>query len=304
MSITADMPGRKAHMDGFAALVMIFLTLVWGMNTVFIKLATTGFSPLAMTFLRAVIAVSVIYAWCLFRKIPIFSRDGSLSAGITAGALFGLEFIFIYAGLDLTSASRGTLMTSTMPFFLMIGAHYLLGEHLTLPKVIGSVIAFAGVALVFLDKLSLPSPNAIYGDILCLIGGMLWAATTLFIRKSRMSSLSPEKILLYQLAGAALIAVPLMPFAGPLLRNVTLIPVASVIYQAVFVVGFTYVLWFWLMARYPASGLSSFAFLSPVFGVMFSGLLLSEPITVNLLIGLAMIAAGLVLVNRKRRSNA
>ena len=65
------------------------------------------------------------------KSIPIFSRDGSLTAGIIAGALFGLEFIVIYAGLDLTSASRGTLMTSTMPFFLMIGAHYLLGEHIT-----------------------------------------------------------------------------------------------------------------------------------------------------------------------------
>jgi drug/metabolite transporter (DMT)-like permease len=297
-------PVRSAHMDGFAAAVMVFLTLVWGMNTVFIKLATSGFSPLAMTFLRAVLAMAVVYAWCRCKKIPVFGRDGSLNAGIMAGALFGLEFIVIYAGLDLTSASRGTLMTSTMPFFLMIGAHYLIGEHVTLPKIIGALIAFAGVTVVFLDKLSLPSPNAIYGDTLCLIGGMLWAATTLYIRKSRMSSLSPEKILLYQLAGAALTAIPLMPFAGPLLREVTPIPVASIIYQAVFVVGFTYVLWFWLMARYPASGLSSFAFLSPVFGVMFGGLLLSEPITPNLLLGLALIAAGLILVNAVRRKDA
>jgi drug/metabolite transporter (DMT)-like permease len=301
---TDALPERSAHMDGFAAMTMVFLTLVWGMNTVFIKLATTGFSPLAMTFFRAVLAMAVVYAWCLYKKIPVFQSDGSLNAGIMAGALFGLEFIVIYAGLDLTSASRGTLMTSTMPFFLMIGAHYLLGEHITVPKIIGALIAFAGVAVVFLDKLSLPSPNAIYGDMLCLFGGVLWAATTLYIRKSRMDKLSPEKILLYQLAGAALTAIPLMPFAGPLLREVTLIPVASIVYQAVFVVGFTYVLWFWLMARYPASGLSSFAFLSPVFGVMFGGLLLSEPITVNLLTGLAMIAAGLVLVNSVRRKHA
>jgi drug/metabolite transporter (DMT)-like permease len=298
------LPGRSAHIDGFATAAMVFLTLVWGMNTVFIKLATTGFSPLGMTFFRAVLAITVVYTWCLYKKIPVFQSDGSLNAGIMAGALFGLEFIVIYAGLDLTSASRGTLMTSTMPFFLMIGAHYLLSEHITVPKIIGALSAFAGVAVVFLDKLSLPSPNAVYGDMLCLFGGVLWAATTLYIRKSRMDKLSPEKILLYQLAGAALTAIPLMPFAGPLLREVTLIPVASIVYQAVFVVGFTYVLWFWLMARYPASGLSSFAFLSPVFGVMFGGLLLSEPITVNLLTGLAMIAAGLILINGVRRKHA
>jgi drug/metabolite transporter (DMT)-like permease len=297
-------PVRSAHMDGFAAAVMVFLTLVWGMNTVFIKLATTGFSPLGMTFFRAVLAMAVLYAWCLYKNIPIFERDGSLMAGIGAGALFGLEFIVIYAGLDLTSASRAALMTNTMPFFLMIGAHFLIGERVTFLKLLGALIAFAGVAAVFMDKLSLPSPDAVYGDLLCLIGGALWAATTLFIRKSRLASLCPEKILLYQLAGAALIAIPLMPFAGPLLRDVTLVPVASVIYQAVFVVGFTYVLWFWLMARYPASGMSSFAFLSPAFGVMFGGLLLSEPITANLLLGLALIAAGLFLVNAVRRKDA
>jgi drug/metabolite transporter (DMT)-like permease len=297
-------PVRSAHMDGFAAAVMVFLTLVWGMNTVFIKLATSGFSPLGMTFFRAVLAMAVLYGWCLYKNIPIFERDGSLVAGIGAGALFGLEFIVIYAGLDLTSASRAALMTNTMPFFLMIGAHYLIGERVTVLKLTGALTAFAGVAAVFMDKLSLPSPDAVYGDLLCLTGGALWAATTLFIRRSRLASLRPEKILLYQLAGAALTAIPLMPFAGPLLRDVTLVPVASVIYQAVFVVGFTYVLWFWLMARYPASGMSSFAFLSPAFGVMFGGLLLSEPITPNLLLGLALIAAGLILVNAVRRKDA
>ena len=304
MTLALNAPERKIHMDGFAASAMVFLTLVWGLNTVVSKLAFGGFSPLAVSFLRAALAMVLIYGWCRYKGIRIFESDGSLLAGCAAGALFGLEFVVIYAGLDLTSASRATLMTSTMPFFLMIGAHFLLGERVTMLKVAGSLIAFAGVAIVFLDKLSLPSPTAIYGDLLCLLGGFLWAATTLTIRVTKASSLSPEKVLLYQLAGAALVAIPLMPFSGPLLRDVAFVPVASLIFQAAFVVSFTYLLWFWLMARYPASGLSSFTFLSPVFGVMFGGLFLSDPITINLILGLAMIAAGLVLVNAVRRNHA
>jgi drug/metabolite transporter (DMT)-like permease len=304
MTMAAAIPDRKAHMDGFASAVMVFLTLVWGLNVVISKLAFMGFSPLALSFLRAVLSMLIVYGWCQYKGIPVFDSDGSLIAGSAVGALFGLEFVAIYAGLDMTSAARATLMTSTMPFFLMIGAHFMLGERVTKPKLIGLVIAFAGVAVVFLDKLSLPSPDAIYGDMLCLLGGILWAATTLMIRATKASTLSPEKVLLYQLAGAALVAVPMMPFSGPLLREVSLIPVASLIFQAAFVVSFTYVLWFWLMARYPATGLSSFMFLSPVFGVFFGGLLLSDPISVNLLVGLAMIAAGLFLVNAVRRKDA
>jgi drug/metabolite transporter (DMT)-like permease len=304
MTITAALPDRRAHIDGFASATMVFLTLVWGLNTVVSKLAFIGFSPLALSFLRAALSMVIVYGWCRFKSIRIFDADGSLLAGSAVGAVFGLEFVVIYAGLDMTSAARATLMTSTMPFFLMIGAHFMLGEHVTLSKLTGSIIAFAGVALVFFDKLSLPSPNAIYGDMLCLLGGALWAATTLMIRTTKVSKLSPEKVLLYQLAGAAIVAVPLMPFSGTLLREVSLIPVASLIFQSAFVVSFTYVLWFWLMARYPATGLSSFMFLAPVFGVFFGGLLLADPISFNLLLGLAMIAAGLVLVNAVRRKHA
>jgi drug/metabolite transporter (DMT)-like permease len=298
------MPDRKPHMDGFASVVMVFLTLVWGLNTVISKLAFGGFSPLAISFLRAALAMAIVYGWCRHKGIRIFESDGSLMAGCAVGALFGLEFAAIYGGLDFTSAARATLMTSTMPFFLMIGAHFTLGERVTVSKLIGLIIAFGGVAVVFFDKLSLPSPTAVYGDMLCLLGGVLWAATTLTIRMTKASSLSPEKVLLYQLAGAAIVAVPMMPFSGPLLREVSFVPVASLIFQAAFVVSFTYSLWFWLMARYPATGLSSFMFLSPVFGVFFGGLLLSDPISANLLLGLAMIAAGLVLVNAVRRKHA
>ncbi len=304
MTFAAAVPDRKAHMDGFASAIMVFLTLVWGLNTVISKLAFGGFSPLAISFLRAALAMMIVYGWCRYKGIRVFERDGSLMAGSAVGALFGLEFVAIYSGLDFTSAARATLMTSTMPFFLMIGAHFMLGEHVTMPKLIGLVIAFAGVAVVFFDKLSLPSPDAIYGDLLCLLGGALWAATTLTIRMTKASTLSPEKVLLYQLAGAAIVAVPLMPFSGPLLREVSFVPVASLIFQAAFVVSFTNLLWFWLMVRYPATGLSSFMFLSPVFGVFFGGLFLSDPISIYLLLGLAMIAAGLVLVNAVRRKDA
>ena len=304
MSLAAAIPERKAHMDGFATATMVFLTLVWGLNTVVSKLAFIGFSPLALSFLRAALSMTIVYGWCRHKGIRIFDGDGSLLAGSAVGAVFGLEFVVIYAGLDMTSAARATLMTSTMPFFLMIGAHFMLGEHVTFSMLTGSIFAFAGVAVVFFDKLSLPSPNAVYGDMLCLIGGALWAATTLMIRTTKASKLSPEKVLLYQLAGAAIVALPLMPFSGPLLREVSFVPVASLIFQAAFVVSFTYVLWFWLMARYPATGLSSFMFLAPVFGVFFGGLILADPISVNLLLGLAMIAAGLFLVNAVRRKHA
>lgn len=292
---------RRSHLDGFAVATMLVLTVIWGLNTVLSKVSMVGFNPVLMNLLRSTIASTAILIWCHWRGIAIFTRDGSLKAGVIVGALFGIEFVLIYAGLDMTSASRCILMTNTMPFFVMIGAHFMLGERITPPKLLGIIVAFAGVAVVFFDKLSLPSPNALYGDFLSLLGGLAWAATTLAIRKFGLTKVAPEKTLLYQLAGAVLVALPFLPFSGPLVRNVTWLPVASLLFQSLIVVAITYVVWFWMISRYPATGLTVFTFLSPVFGVMFGGLLLGEPMTVGLFAGLGLVVLGLILVNYKFR---
>lgn len=295
MSDGAQVRGRS--MDGLAVLTMLFLTLVWGLNTVVGKIAIGGVDPMFLSFLRAVIAAIAVYIWCVYRRIPIFTADGSLLSGAVVGILFGVEFAMIYIGLDLTSASRANLMVNTMPLFTLLGGHFLLSERATPLKIAGTLLSFIGVAVVFFDELSLPSPLAIYGDLLCIGGGAAWAATALLIRRSKVGHVAPEKILLYQLAGAALIALPFLPFSDGLVRDMNGVVIVAILFQSLFVVALTYSIWFWLMTRYPLTGLSAFTFLTPVFGVVFSGLVLREPLTFGLLCGLGLIVIGLMMVN-------
>jgi drug/metabolite transporter (DMT)-like permease len=268
------------------------------------KVSTEGFSPLFLTFARSLIGLAMILLWCHLRGVRLTERDGTIVPGVLAGAGFGLEFVLIYFGLDLTTAVRGTLMINTMPFFVAIGAHLVLGERLTAMKLAGLALAFCGVALVLGDELSLPSPEAIAGDLMCLAGGLLWAVTTLIIKGTRLAGAPGEKTLAYQLVMGALVAVPLMPFGGPVVREVAALPVASLLFQGMFVVGLTYTVWFTMMRVYPASGLTSFAFLSPVFGVLCGGVLLGEPLSWRIIGALALIAAGLSLVNIPARRRA
>lgn len=301
MSATDTSLDRRDAIDAFAAGMMIMLTLTWGLNQVAIKISNEGYNPVFLTVARSAIAAVLVFAWCRLRAIPLFERDGTLGAGILAGVMFGLEFVLIFFGLDYTTAARGVLMINTMPFWVLIGAHFVLGEHMTRLRFAGIVLAFGGVVLVFSDRLSLPDPSALRGDLMLLVAGMLWGATTIVIKRSKLSEVSAEKTLLYQLVISAVFAAPLIPFAGPMLRDVSALATGSLLFQAVFVVAFTYVLWFWLMRRYPASGLSSFTFLSPVFGVLGGGILLSEPLSWRIFAALALIAAGLLLVNRPAR---
>jgi drug/metabolite transporter (DMT)-like permease len=263
-------PERQYAMDGFAVGTMTFLTLVWGLNTVTSKVAVNGLDPMFLSFLRAVISMVALYAWCRYRGITIFVPDGQLLSGSLVGLLFGVEFVLIYLSLDLTSASRANLMTNTMPLFALIGGHFLLGERATTSKTLGAIISFVGVGVMFFDKLSLPSPKAIYSDLLCMAGGTAWAATAIAIRETNIRKLTPEKTLLYQLAGAALVVLPFLPFKGVWVRDLNWLVFGSLMFQS-------------------------------VFGVLFSGILLKEPLTFELLAGLCLVVAGLILANGASR---
>lgn len=295
---------RRDAIDSTAALLMLMLTLSWGFNGVAQKLSNVGFSPMFVTMMRSAIACGLVCLWCAYRRIPVFERDGTLWPGIIAGLLFGGEFALIFFGLDYTSVARAALMINIMPFWVLIGAHFFLGERMTAQALVGLVLSFGGLVLVFSDKLSLPGPDAIWGDVLCLLAGILWAATTIVIKGTRLVAARAEKILLYQLAVSALMIVPILPFVTPLIREVNALAISSLLFQGIFIAAFTYLLWFWLMRRYPAGALTSFAFLTPAFGVLLGGLLLDEPLTVRILLALGLIVIGLIVVNRPVRRPA
>lgn len=295
---------RRAAIDMTAAALMVWLTFSWGLNGVAAKLANRGYDPVFVSLARSAIACLLVFLWCRYRGIRLFERDGTLVPGVVAGLLFGAEFVCMFIGLDYTTVARGALLLNSMPFWVLIGAHFLLGERMSAGKLLGLALAFVGVVLVFSDRLSLPSPDAVFGDVLSLAGGLLWALTTLVIKRSKLQSTSPEKVLLYQLAVSALMTAPLLAVAGAPIRTADWLATAALLFQAVYIVAFTYVIWFWLMRRYPAAGLSSFAFLTPAFGVLLGGILLDEPLTWRIFAALALIAVGLIVVNRPARPSA
>jgi drug/metabolite transporter (DMT)-like permease len=106
--------------------------------------------------------------------------------------------------------------------------------------------------------------------------------------------------LLYQLVVSALLLLGAALAAHvPLPTHVSTLAWASLAFQVVIVTFVSYLVWFWLIRHYPATRLSSFTMLTPIFGLLLGAALLAEPITVRLLLALAAVASGIFLVNRK-----
>lgn len=294
----------RAAFDGLAIALVMFIMFTWGLNQVAIKIGNRGFNPMLMAAGRSALGGLCVFLWCYWKHIPLFRRDGTLKPGILAGLLFGVEFVLIFLAMELTSVGRVALLMNVMPFWVAIGSHFLLGERMSMRAFIGMCVAFFGVVIVFADNSSRPGPYALYGDILALISGVLWGLTTIVIKRSKLALAVPEKILLYQLAVAALVPLPFMSLSGPLIREPDLLSVLSFLFQSMFVVAVTYPLWFWMVRRYPVSKLSNFAFLTPAFGVLLSGLLLNEQMGWKIFAALALIGLGLIIINRPAKAGA
>ena len=302
-SATGTVPG-KAAFDGLAIALVMFIMFTWGLNQVAIKIGNRGFNPMLMAAGRSALGGVCVFLWCYWKHIPLFRRDGTLKPGILAGLLFGVEFVLIFLAMELTSVGRVALLMNVMPFWVAIGSHFLLGEKMSMRAFIGMCVAFFGVVIVFADNSSRPGTYALYGDILALISGVLWGLTTIVIKRSKLALAVPEKILLYQLAVAALVPLPFMSLSGPLIREPDLLSVLSFLFQSMFVVAVTYPLWFWMVRRYPVSKLSNFAFLTPAFGVLLSGLLLNEQMGWKIFAALSLIGLGLIIINRPAKAGA
>ena len=244
----------------------------------------------------------LLLAWSRWRGIALLRADGSLAGGLLAGSLFAVEFGCIFFGLQFTAASRMIVFIYLAPFVVALGMPFISrAERLNRRQVAGLLAAFGGVVWAFSEGFVQPAagPRQWLGDALGIAAAVLWGMTTLVLRASRLSTAAPEKTLLWQLvvSGVALSVAALVGgeslAAAPTAHS--LLPLA---FQTVIVTFASYLVWFWLMRHYPATRLSSFTLLTPVFGLLAGVLLLHEPVTPRLLVALAAVVLGIALVNR------
>ena len=301
-------PVERVAPDARAITLMLVLCVMWGFNQVAIKVAADGISLVMQACLRSSIAALLLFLWTRARGIPLFDRDGTLRAGLVAGALFAAEFGFIHAGLAYTSAARMIVFVYLAPCLTALGLATLVpGERLRPLQWTGVGVAFAGIVTAFGEGLFAPqggAGGAWVGDLFGVFGAILWAMTTVQVRATKLSNARPAKTLFYQLA----VAGAVLPFVSvalgePGVMRLTPTVVASMAYQGGLVAFASFLTWFWLLSRYKAAQLSVFSFLTPLFGVSFGVLFLGETVSGAFVAAALLVGAGIALVNLPGRAS-
>jgi drug/metabolite transporter (DMT)-like permease len=292
----------RQHLDALAIGLLLVCCLFWGFQQVLVKATIPEVPPIFQAALRFLGATALLLLWCRWRGVRLFERDGSLKAGLLAGLLFSGEFACLYIGLAFTTASRLTVFLYTSPFWVaLLLPLFVRSERLRPVQWLGLAFAFGALVFAMREGFGADSPHRQWlGDTLALAAGLAWGLTTVTIRTTGLARVSAEKLLFYQV-GMSTLTLPLLslwlgerwvwafsPFAA-----------TSLLLQTVVGAFASYLAWMWMLGRYPATKISAFVFLTPMFALLFGALWLKEPVTPSLVLALALVAAGIVLVNRK-----
>jgi drug/metabolite transporter (DMT)-like permease len=292
-------PVMGDKLDAKAAILLTVLCLTWGLNAVAIKFSNEGIAPLFGAGLRSVIATVCLMIWMIRKRLDLFS--GHLIDGLVVGFLFGAEFGLLYFALLYTTASSAWILLYTTPFFHALGAHFFLtGDRLSWNKAAGLTLSFAGILILLSAHLGLPSNLQITGDLLAISAALLWALSTVYIKRRLVTAVSPYHTLFYQI----LFSIPILflfsfAFRETPIHHVDWLILISVAYQGILVAFISYLGWFFLVHTYPVSRLSSFSFLTPVFATLAGVGLLNEQLTLRLIVSLTLVCIGIYIVNRK-----
>ena len=303
-------PSAAARWPWYASpyLLLTLTALFWSLNWVIGRALVGEVSPLALTFIRWVVAVAVMmpFAWPLIRAHAGAIRRHWKTVAWLAFWGTGLHNAFAYVGLHYTTATNGVILNSAIPVLIILMGWLVYRDTITRVQAAGVGISILGVAAILtrgdLEVIAALTLNK--GDLIVLAGMVFWAAYTIFLR------LKPPEI-----PGLALLAccgcvgvvllTPLFAFEMAFLEgHVRFTPAtaAAMAYLGIFPSFIGYIFWNRAVAEVGANVAGIFVHLMPPFGALLAWLFLDERIELFHVVGIALILGGIALTTRGGRA--
>jgi drug/metabolite transporter (DMT)-like permease len=287
---------RAASILQFYVLIGL-VTSLWGLSFPTMKIGLEVMQPFTFLLFRSLVSSITIFALILIRRGALRPPKGRPEFWWNA-ILHNMMFILLYYGAAITTSGRTSVFLYTQPLFYAALAVWLIpSERLGVRSLLGFIAAFIGIICMFGEKFEAGEAHAFLGDGLVILAALIWGIQSLYLRQN-LKGIDPFRIAFW----TQMVSIPFFLFFAllmgsefPDLTNPAVI--LSVSYNGFIGTGLVMVLWVRLLAGYPPTRVSAFMFLTPVFGVFTSSMILSESLTRFMLAGAALVAAGIYLVN-------
>jgi drug/metabolite transporter (DMT)-like permease len=281
--------------------LLVTLSVVWGGSFLFIGVAVRELPPLTIVALRVAMAAIALLTVLAVRRIPVPGGTRVWAAFLGMGILNNaIPFTLIVWGQGHIASGLASILNATTPLFTVIVAHGLTAdERLTGRRLAGVLVGFLGVAVMIGGAASW-SPDAGLPAQLAVLGAALsYAFASVFGRRFRAMGIPPLVTAAGQVTASSLLLLPLAlafdrPWTLPVPSAAALLSMAGL---ALVSTAVAYILYFRLLARAGATNVGLVTLLIPVSAVLFGTVLLGERLAARHGAGMALIGAGLVLID-------
>jgi drug/metabolite transporter (DMT)-like permease len=297
MTSSAD-ASRRADLRSVAGLLVLVI-IFWGLNWPFLKTALGSIGPLTLAAVRLILGAAALFVFLLARRTIKMPTRRDLPIVFSVGILqMGVFIACINIGLQFVEAGRSSILAYTTSLWVLPGAAIFLGERLGRTHLLGFLLGISGVAVLF-NPLSFDwsDRSVVIGNGLLLLAAFAWAAQIVHIRGHEWES-SPLQLAPWQmLLGFACIAPFALIFERDIPIDASPTLIAIIIYNGVIATAFG--VWAVVVVNraLPAATTSIVLLGVPVSGLIFSFLLLGEPLSASKLVGLALILVGVGVVS-------
>jgi drug/metabolite transporter (DMT)-like permease len=285
-------------------LVWLVLCLIWGSTWLFIKLGLENLPPFTFAGIRFVIAAIILLVLMALRRLPFPREPRDLILLAVTGVLsFSLNYGLVFWGEQYISSGLAALLQSTLPAFgLIIAHHYLPGEPMTLPRILGVVMGVIGVGVIFSNQLRVSGPKALLGSAALVLSAFCAANANVLVKKY-FKHIDPVVLaaaqMIFGLVPLLLIGLPLE--GNPLKFHWTPMAVISLLYLAIVGTVVAFSLYYWLILNMKVTDTMMIALVTPVVAVILGMIVLKERLEWRTLAGGLMIISGLALIVLRRR---
>jgi len=280
-------------------LVFILLGVVWSASFLWIKIALQEVGPFTLVGLRVVFGALTVILATIFLRIPWpHDRTTWVTYGILGVTNVAIPFVLISWGEKTIDSAVASILNASVPLFTIILAHYTLrDDRMTVQKILGLVIGFAGVIVLLSKDLQPGVHNSILGQAAVIIASLFYAGSIVFAR------VRTEHVPVLVRGAAPLLTASIVMWAIiPVVEKPVILPSlpftwVALVWLGVLGSGLAFSLWYYLLHEIGPTRTTLVSYIFPLGGVILGVIFLNEELTWQLFLGALFIICSIVVVN-------